>query len=102
MTWLLFVPSEDNKHYYTSWDCQKVFEPLSILLDNIIILMVIRLYKERVGILMETELCSLATNLFLFCYERYAELSRSSWQSSHCYDSIKFSIPVSRELIKYW
>ena len=50
---------------------QKVCEALVYLLDNIFIRFGTKLYRQFVGIPMDTNCAPLVADLFLFCYERY-------------------------------
>ena len=63
--------------YYNLWSCQKVWEALTFLLDNIYIRFGSKLYKQIVGIPMGTNCAPLIADLFLFCYERDFMLSLS-------------------------
>ena len=66
---MLFFTSEVHKNY-TLWTCQKVCEALTFLLDNIHIRFGIKLFRQIVGITMDTNCVPLVADLFLFCYER--------------------------------
>ena len=57
--------------------CQKVFEALTFLLDNIYIRFGSKLYRQVVGIPMGTNCAPLVADIFLFCYERDFMLSLS-------------------------
>ena len=63
-----FFAAEEHKKY-SLWTCQKVTDALIYLLDNIYIRFGSKLYRQNVGIPMET--CPPpVTDRFLFCYER--------------------------------
>ena len=50
--------------------CQKVYDALVYLLDNIFIRFGTKLYRQTIGIPMGTNCAPLVADLFLFCYER--------------------------------
>ena len=52
---------------YNSYSCQKVYESLIFLLDNIYIRFGSELYRQIVGILVGTNCASIVTDLFLYC-----------------------------------
>ena len=52
------------------WTCQKVTEALVYLLDNILIIFGSKLYRQNIGIPIETYCAPLVADMFLFCYER--------------------------------
>ena len=52
------------------WSCQKVCDALVYLLDNIFIRFGTKLYRQTIGIPMETNCAPLVAELFLFSYER--------------------------------
>ena len=64
-----FFTSEDTKRYKL-WSCQNVCEALIYLLDTIYIRFGTKLYRQIVGIPMDTNCAPLVADLFLFCYER--------------------------------
>ena len=64
-----FFTSGDTKRYKL-WSCQNVCEALIYLLDNIYIRFGTKLYRQIVGIPMDTNCAPLVAELFLFCYER--------------------------------
>ena len=69
MTERLFFTSSDQSRY-TLWSCQNVCDALSYLLDNIYIRFGTKLYRQIVGIPMDTNCAPLVADLFLYCYER--------------------------------
>ena len=79
----LYIACNDRNAFFTSdavrnynlWSCQKVFEALTILLDNIYIRFGSKLYRQIVGVPMGTNCARLVADLFLFCYERDFMLS---------------------------
>ena len=68
--------SEQPKRYKL-WPCQKLCDALHYLLDNIFIRFGLKLYRQIVGIPMDTNCAPLVADLFLFCYERDFMLSQS-------------------------
>ena len=52
------------------WSCQKVYGAPIYLLDNSFIRFGTKLYRQTIGIPMETNCAPLVADLFLFCYER--------------------------------
>ena len=71
-----FFTSEQPKRYKL-WSCQKMYDALHYLLDNIFIRFGSKLYRRIVGIPMGTYYAPLVADLFLFCYERDFMLSLS-------------------------
>ena len=71
-----FFTSEQPKRYKL-WSCQKMYDALHYLLDNIFIRFGSKLYRQNVGIPMGTNCAPLIADLFLFCYERDFMLSLS-------------------------
>ena len=67
-----FTSDVYNNHY--SWSCQKVCDALVYLLDNIFIRFETKLYRQTIGIPMETNCAPLVADFFFFffffCYER--------------------------------
>ena len=86
----LYIACNDRNAFFTSdavrnynlWSCQKVFEALTFLLDNIYIRFGSKLYRQIVGIPMGTNCAPLVADLFLFCYERDFMLSLSEENQS--------------------
>ena len=64
----------DTKRYKL-WSCQNVREALIYILDNTYIRFGTKLYRQIVGIPMGTNCAPLVIDMFLFCYERYNEVS---------------------------
>ena len=99
----LYIACNDRKAFFTSdavrnynvWSCQKLFEALNFLLDNIYIRFGSKLYRQIVGISMGTNCAPLVADLFLFCYERDYMLSLSEDNQS---DVIVAFISTSRYL----
>ena len=60
---------------YHAWSCQNVCDALTSLLDNIFIQFGTKLYRQVVGIPMDTNCAPLVADLFLFCYERDFDVS---------------------------
>ena len=71
-----FFSSEQPK-LYKLWSCQKMCDALHYLLDNKFIRFGSKLYRQIVGIPMDTNCAPLVADLFLFCYERDFMLSLS-------------------------
>ena len=71
-----FFTSEQPKRYKL-WSCQKMYDALHYLLDNIFIRIGSKLYRQIVGIPMGTNCTPLVADLLLFCYERDFMLSLS-------------------------
>ena len=79
----LYIACNDKNAFFTSdalrnynlWSCQKVCEALT--LDNIYIRFGSKLYRQIVGIPMDTNCASLVADLFMFCYETDFMLSFS-------------------------
>ena len=65
---LFFTSDVYNNH--NLWSCQKVCDALVYLLDNIFIRFGTKLYRQTIGIPMETNCAPLVADLILFCYER--------------------------------
>ena len=61
-----FFTSEKHRNY-TSWSCQKVYEALIFILDNIYIRFGTKLFRQNVGIPMGTNCTPLVADLFLYC-----------------------------------
>ena len=63
---------------FNLWSCQKVYEALTFLLDNIYYIRFgSKLYRQIVGIPVGTNCAPLVADLFLYCYERDFMLSLS-------------------------
>ena len=81
----LYIACNDRNAFFTSdtvrnynlWSCQKRWEALAFLLDNIYTRFCSKLYRQIVGIPMGTNCVALVADLFLFCYERDFMLSLS-------------------------
>ena len=71
---MLFLTS-DVYNNHNLWSCQKVCDALVYLLDNIFIRFGTKLYWQTIGIPMRTNCAPLVADLFLFCYERFHEVS---------------------------
>ena len=74
--------TSDAVRNYSLWSCQRVFEALTFLLDNIYIRFGSKLYRQIVGIPMGTNCAPLVADLFLFCYERDFMMSLSAENQS--------------------
>ena len=62
--------TSDIYNNHNLWSCQKVCDSLVYLLDIIFIRFGTKLYRQTIGIPMETNCAPLVADLFLFCYER--------------------------------
>ena len=89
-----FFTSEQPKRYKL-WSCQKMFDALHYLLDNIFIRFGSKLYRQSVGIPMGSKCAPLVADLFLFCCERDFMLSVSDNTQT---DSIEAFNSTSRYL----
>ena len=78
---MLMKTKRDFLHY-NLWSCQKVWEALTFLLDNIYIRFGSKLYRQIVGIPMGTNCAPHVADLFSFCYERDFMLSLSEENQS--------------------
>ena len=67
--------TSDVYNNHNLWSCQKVCDALVYLLDNIFIRFGTKLYRQTIGIPMGTNCAPLVADLFLFCYERFHEVS---------------------------
>ena len=65
-----FFTSADHYRGYHLWSCQNVYDALSFLLDKIYIRFGTKLYRQIVGIPMDTNCDPRVAHLFLFCYEK--------------------------------
>ena len=63
-----FTP--DAVRNYNLWSCQKVSEVLTFLVDNIYTRVSSKLYRQIVGIPMDTNFVPFVADLFLLCFER--------------------------------
>ena len=70
------------------WSCQKVCDALVYLLDNIFIRFGTKLYRQTIGIPMGTNCAPLVADLFLFCYEREAEIIEAFNSTSRYLDDL--------------
>ena len=73
---MLFFTSEVHTNY-TLCTCQKVYEALTFLLDNIYVRFGTKLFRQIVGIPMGMNFAPLVADLFVFCYERDFMMSLS-------------------------
>ena len=72
----VFTSEQPNQHKL--WSCQKMFDALHYILDNIFIRFGLKLYSKTVCIPIRTNCVPLVADLFLFCYERDFILSLSN------------------------
>ena len=73
--------SEQPKRYNLC-SCQKVCYTIHFPLDNIFIRFGYKLFRQIVGVSMETNCPPLVVDLFLFCYER--DFILSLWSADVC------------------
>ena len=85
--WHVFFISDAVRNY-NLWSCQKVCEALTFLLDNIYIRFGSKLYRQIVGIPIDTNCGPLVADLFLFCYERDFMLSLSDDNQSEVIEAL--------------
>ena len=71
-----FFTLEKPKNYH-AWSCQNVCDALTFLLDNIFIRFGTKLYRQVVGIPMDTNCAPPVADLFLLCYKRDVMMSLS-------------------------
>ena len=83
-----FFTSGDTKRYKL-WSCQNVCEALIFLLDNIYIRFGTKLYRQIVGIPIDTNCAPLVADLFLFCYERDFMTSLSDIKQAEIIEAFK-------------
>ena len=81
-----FFTSENPKKYH-AWSCQNVWDALTFLLDNIVIQFITKLYRQVVGIPMDTNCAPLVADLFPFCYERDFMMSLSDDEQADVTDA---------------
>ena len=62
--------TSDVYNNHNLWSCQKVCDALVSLLDNIFVRFGTKLYRQTIGIPIETNCALLVADLFLFCCER--------------------------------
>ena len=67
--------TSDVYNNHNLWSYQKVCDALVYLVNNIFIRFGTKLYRQTIGIPMGTNCAPLVEDLFLFCYERYHEVS---------------------------
>ena len=79
----LYIACNDRHAFFTSdavrsynlWSCHKMCDALIFLVDNIYIRFGSKLYRQIVGISINTNCAPLVADLFLFCYERLHAVS---------------------------
>ena len=92
----LYIAYNDKNAFFTSdavrnynlWSCQKVYEAVTFLLDNIYIRFGSKLYRQIVGVPKGTNCARLVADLFLFCYERHFLLSLSEDNQSDVIEAV--------------
>ena len=84
-----FFTSGDTKRFKL-WSCQNVCETLIHLLNNIYIRFYTKLYRQIVGIPMDTDCDPLVAVLFLFCYERDFMTSLSDVKQAEIVEAFKY------------
>ena len=78
---------QKNLKKYNAWSCQNVCDALTFLLGNIFIRFGAKLYRQVVGIPMDTNCAPLVADLFLFCYERDFKISLSDDKQADIIDA---------------
>ena len=91
--------TSDAVKYYNLWSCEKVYEALTFLLDNIYIRFGSKLYQQIVGIPMGTNCAPLEAVLFLFCYERDFMLSLSDDNQSEVLEAFNSTSRCMNDLL---
>ena len=86
MTEMHFLLQKSLKKYH-AWSCQNVCDALTLLLDNIFVRFGTKLYRQVVGIPMDTNCAPLIADLFLFCYERDFMMSLSDDKQADVIDA---------------
>ena len=86
MTEMIFLLQKKPKEYH-AWSFQNVCNALTFLLDNILIRIGTKLYRQVVGIPMGTNCAPLVADLFLFCYERDFMMSFSDDKQTDVIDA---------------
>ena len=87
MTEMHFLLKRNLKKYY-AWSCQHVGDALNFLLNNIFIRFGTKLYRQVVGIPMDTNCASLVAYLILCCYERDFMMSLSDDKQADVIDAL--------------
>ena len=70
-----------------AWSCQNVCEALTFLLDSIFIRFGTKVYRQVVGIFIDTNCAPLVADLFLFSYERDFMMSLSDDKQADIIDA---------------
>ena len=86
MTEMHFLLRNNPKKYH-AWSCQNVCDALTFLLDNTFIRCGTKLYRQVVGIPIDTNCSPLVADLFLFCYERDFMMSLSDDKQADVIDA---------------
>ena len=82
----IFTSEKKTKNYH-AWSCQNVCDALTFLMHNIFIRFGTKLYRQVVGIPMDTNCAPLVADLFLFCYERFFMMSLSDHKQADVIDA---------------
>ena len=91
----LYLACNEERRCFTSerlerfklWSCYKVCDVLHYLLDNIFIRYCLKLYRQIVGIPMDTNCAPLVADLFLFGHKRDFMLSLSDNNQANVVDA---------------
>ena len=83
-----FFTSRDTKRYKL-WSWQNLCKALLYLLDNSYIRLGTKLYRQIVGILMDTNCAPFVHDLFLFCYEIDFMMSLSDVKQAEIIEAFK-------------
>ena len=73
--------------FINAWSYHNVCDALAVLLDNIFIRFGTKLYRQSVGIPMDTNCAPLVADLFLFCYEKDLMMSLSDEKQADIIDA---------------
>ena len=105
----LYIACNDRHAFFTSdavksfslWSCQKVCEAVTFLLDNIYIRFGSKLYRQIVGISMDSNCAPLVADLFLYCFERNCMLSLSDDDQSEVIEAFNSTSRYLDDVFKY-
>ena len=95
-----FLLRKKNKKYH-AWSCQNVCDALTFLLDNIYIGFGTKLYRQVVGIPIDTNCAPLVADLFLFYYERDFMMSLSDGKQADIIDAFYAFVVSNCEVVTF-
>ena len=96
---MLFFFTSDQPKRYKLWSCQKMCDALHYLLDNVFSRFGTKLYRQIVGISMDTNCAPVIADLFLFCYERDFMLSLSDNNQTDIIEAINSTFRYLDDLL---